>query len=45
VIHILETTRRIVRGQLRRATLDRHLAQAGVARRRLRTLGDKVTVR
>jgi len=45
VIHLLETQRRIVRGQLRRATLDRHLAQAGVARRRLKTLGDKRYIR
>ncbi len=45
LIHILETQRRIVRGQLRRATLDRHLAQAGASRRRLRTLGDKRYIR
>ena len=45
LIDILETQHRVVRGQLRRATLDRHLAQAGVARRRLRTLGDKRYIR
>jgi putative transposase len=45
VIHILETEGRVVRGQLRRATLDRHFAQAGAARRRLRTLGDKRYIR
>jgi len=41
LIHILQTAGRIVPGQLRRSTLDRHLAAAGMARRRLRTLGDK----
>ncbi len=45
VIAVLETAGRVVRGQLRRATLDRHLAHAGVARRRLRTLGDKRYIR
>ncbi|MGH7262207.1 MAG: DDE-type integrase/transposase/recombinase, partial [Nitrospiraceae bacterium] len=45
LIHILETQGRVVRGQLRRATLDRHLGAAGVARRRLRTLGDKRYIR
>ncbi|MEK7445520.1 MAG: helix-turn-helix domain-containing protein, partial [candidate division NC10 bacterium] len=45
LIHILETQTRVVRGQLRRATLDRHLARAGVARRRLKTLGDKRYIR
>ncbi|MGH7567679.1 MAG: DDE-type integrase/transposase/recombinase [Gemmatimonadales bacterium] len=45
LIHILETQDRVVRGQLRRATLDRHLAQAGVSRRRLKTLGDKRYIR
>ena len=45
VIDVLETAGRVVRGQLRRATLDRHLAHAGVARRRLRTLGDKRYIR
>jgi transposase InsO family protein len=35
----------VVPGQLRRATLDRHLAQAGVTRRRLKTLGDKRYIR
>ena len=45
LIDILETARRVVPGQLRRATLDRHLAYAGVARRRLRTLGDKRYIR
>ena len=45
LIDILETAGRVVRGQLRRATLDRHLAQAGFTRRRLRTLGDKRYIR
>jgi len=45
LIHILETAGRIVPGQLRRSTLDRHLAAAGMARRRLRTLGDKRYIR
>ncbi len=45
LIHILETEGRVVRRRLRRATLDRHLAQAGVSRRRLRTLGDKRYIR
>jgi putative transposase len=45
LIDILETAGRVVPGQLRRATLDRHLAQAGVTRRRLRTLGDKRYIR
>jgi putative transposase len=45
LIHILETTGQVAGGQLRRATLDRHLAQAGVARRRLRTLGAKRYIR
>ena len=45
LIHILETERRVVRGQLHRATLDRHLAQAGASRRRLKTLGDKRYIR
>jgi transposase InsO family protein len=45
LIHILETAGRIVPGQLRRSTLDRHLAAAGMARRRLRTLGDKRDIR
>jgi len=45
LIDILETAGRVVPGQLRRATLDRHLAHAGVARRRLRTLGDKRDIR
>jgi transposase InsO family protein len=35
----------VVPGQLRRATLDRHLAQTGITRRRLRTLGDKRYIR
>jgi putative transposase len=45
LIHILETQHGVVRGQLRRATLDRHLAQAGASRRRLKTLGDKRYIR
>ena len=45
LIHILETQRRVVPGQLRRATLDRHLARAGASRRRLKTLGDKRYIR
>jgi transposase InsO family protein len=45
LIDILATAGRVVRGQLRRATLDRHLAHAGVTRRRLRTLGDKRYIR
>jgi putative transposase len=45
LIHILETQGRVGRGQLRRATLDHHLAQAGASRRRLRTLGDKRYIR
>ena len=45
LIHILQTAGRIVPGQLRRSTLDRHLAAAGMARRRLRTLGDKRYIR
>ncbi|MGH7312744.1 MAG: DDE-type integrase/transposase/recombinase [Candidatus Rokuibacteriota bacterium] len=45
LIHILQTAGRIVPGQLRRSTLDRHLAAAGMARRRLRTLGDKRDIR
>ena len=45
LIHILETQGRVGRGQVRRATLDRHLAQAGASRRRLRTLGDKRYIR
>jgi transposase InsO family protein len=45
LIHILETEGRVGHGQLRRATLDRHLGAAGVARRRLRTLGDKRYIR
>jgi putative transposase len=45
LIHILETARRVIPGQLRRATLDRHLAQAGASRRRLKTLGDKRYIR
>jgi len=45
LIHILETEGRVVRGQLRRATLDCHLAHAGVARRRLKSLGDKRYIR
>jgi putative transposase len=45
LIHILETTGQVGRGQLHRATLDRHLAAAGMARRRLRTLGDKRYIR
>lgn len=45
LIHILETQQRVPRGKLRRATLDRHLAAAGVSRRRLKTLGDKRFIR
>lgn len=45
LIHILQTQGRVLPGQLRRATLDRHLAQAGASRRRLRTLGDKRYIR
>jgi len=45
LIHILATQHRVLPGQLRRATLDRHLAAAGVTRRRLRTLGDKRYIR
>lgn len=45
LIHILQTAGRSVPGQLRRSTLDRHLAAAGMARRRLRTLGDKRYIR
>lgn len=45
LIDILETARRVAPGQLHRATLDRHLAHAGVARRRLKTLGDKRYIR
>jgi transposase InsO family protein len=45
LIHILETQGRVGRTQLRRATLDRHLAQAGASRHRLRTLGDKRYIR
>lgn len=45
LIHILETQGRVLPGQLHRATLDRHLAQAGASRRRLRTLGDKRYIR
>jgi putative transposase len=45
LIHILQTAGRIVPGQLRRSTLDRHLAAAGASRRRLRTLGDKRYIR
>jgi putative transposase len=45
VIDVLETQGRVVRGQLRRATLDRHLAHAGASRRRLRALGDKRYIR
>jgi transposase InsO family protein len=45
LIHILETQGRVGRTHLRRATLDRHLAQAGASRRRLRTLGDKRYIR
>jgi transposase InsO family protein len=45
LIHILQTAGRIRPGQLRRSTLDRHLAAAGMARRRLRTLGDKRYIR
>jgi putative transposase len=45
LIHILQTAGRILPGQLRRSTLDRHLAAAGMARRRLRSLGDKRYIR
>jgi hypothetical protein len=45
VIDVLETQGQVVQGQLRRATLDRHLAHAGASRRRLRTLGDKRYIR
>lgn len=45
LIHILTTQHRVLPGQLHRATLDRHLAQTGVTRRRLRTLGDKRYIR
>jgi putative transposase len=45
LIHILDTQGRTVPGQLRRATLDRHLGQAGASRRRLKTLGDKRYIR
>ncbi len=45
LIHILTTQHRVLPGQLRRATLDRHLVAAGVARRRLKTLGDKRYIR
>ena len=45
LIKILELQQRAVAGQLRRATLDRHLVQAGVSRRRLKTLGDKRYIR
>lgn len=45
LIDILETQHVVVRGQLRRATLDRHLARAGASRRRLKTLGDKRYIR
>jgi transposase InsO family protein len=45
LIDILETQRRVVPGQLRRATLDRHLAEAGASRRYLKTLGDKRYIR
>lgn len=45
LIHILETQGRVGAGQLHRATLDHHLALAGVSRRRLRTLGDKRYIR
>src|SRR5919106_2417763 len=45
LIDILATAGRVGRGQLHRATLDRHLGHAGVTRRRLRTLGDKRYIR
>jgi putative transposase len=45
LIHLRQTAGRIVPGPLRRSTLDRHLAAAGLGRRRLRTLGDKRYIR
>ena len=45
LIDILKTQQRALPGQLRRATLDRHLAAAGVSRRRRKTLGDKRYIR
>jgi len=45
LIDILATQHRVARGQLCRATLDRHLAEAGASRRRLKTLGDKHYIR
>jgi transposase InsO family protein len=45
LIDILEKKGLVPKGKLRRATLDRHLAEAGASRRRLKTLGDKRYIR
>jgi len=42
LIDMLERTQVVEPGSLKRSTLDRHLEAAGVSRRVLRTLGDKV---
>jgi transposase InsO family protein len=45
LVDILEKKGLVPKGKLRRATLDRHLAEAGASRRRLKTLGDKRYIR
>lgn len=45
IIHVLTQQGVVAKGQLHRSTLDRHLEEAGMSRRRLKTLGDKRFIR
>lgn len=45
IIHVLVMQGVVAKGQLHRSTLDRHLEEAGMSRRRLKTLGDKRFIR
>lgn len=45
IIDVLVKKGVVAKGQLHRSTLDRHLCEAGMSRRRLKTLGDKRFIR
>lgn len=45
IIDVLVKQGLVAKGQLQRSTLDHHLAEAGMSRRRLKTLGDKRFIR
>jgi putative transposase len=45
IIHVLVMQGVVATGQLHRSTLDRHLEEAGMSRRRLKTLGAKRFIR